>query len=203
MSSTNTTLTFNELLASPSETLLRTCEERVHKWNDDRGLSTTLSMELETAMLEEEVGEVFKATEPASLIHEMADCIFVMMGTDRKMQLHLEAVREKEGDVAGIEKALHLLKVKDMLGKAVSLAAAYTIARFHEFYGESAAVLTPAIFHHITIGALYLVCNANDLKPAVTNSEGKGVKGDAYISPIGAIKDFMDVVEEHYGLVRC
>lgn len=158
------------------------------QWNIDRGYAFKLVPELENDMLEEEKKEFFDAYElyiplknegkpetqdsrvdlAVDMIDALCDYTFVAVGTDTKSQmtsLDVETQIEISAIKNNAEKMMQVIGTLliDVVGAKVDL---------NKCYG--------------------FVVEANNLKPAKANADGKGTKGDKWVDPKHNIKDYLE-----------
>ncbi len=154
-------------------------------WNIIRGYSKKFNPELENAMLEEEKKEFFDAYEEykvtpktkeylelrldivTDMVDAVCDYLFVSVGLDTKTQLNTVPLEHQPLAIA----------LKNTVDKHISVMG---------------TLLMDVVGNKVDMNHCYtLVVEANNLKPAKENADGKGEKGDAWVDPKIKIKDYL------------
>jgi hypothetical protein len=161
--------------------------KQTRQWNINRGFTKKLDLQLESDMLEEEKEEFFDAYEQynglkdeplaidarldlaVDMVDAVCDYLFVSVGLDAKSQLNRLPDADTQGKVA-------LLKTNVDKNLAVM-----------------GALLIDVVGAKVDLNVCYgFVVEANNLKPAKSNADGKGVKGDEWVDPKHKIKDYLE-----------
>jgi hypothetical protein len=157
--------------------------KRIELWNKERGF-TTFNADVEVLMLSEEIAECTEATTLAHKLQEFADVLFVLRGTLFKFRMsHFQSFR-------AMEHAHETMKT----------IAAWVQCSLDDLESTIRPMLPPAVpFSEVVDATLELVTIANEAKPAKTKN-GKGIKGDNCVSPLGPIKAML---KDIYGVESC
>lgn len=163
-------------------------KERVYTWNRDRGL-TEYDPSLEIKMLTEELTEFWMAYDPAHIVQEYCDFLFVSYGTVFK--IGCKKYCSMPMLCAWYKDNIRLIDfisdtVEDMKERVENIIRDYT--------GKTCYFTINKIINK----ALGYVIEANEAKSAEKDSSGKVVKGDSYISPYSKIKETLDFYKETY-----
>ena len=158
------------------------------QWNIDRGYAFRLVPELENDMLEEEKKEFFDAYElytslknegkpetqdsrvdlAVDMIDALCDYTFVAVGTDTKSQM----------STLDVETQIKISAIKNNAEKMMQVIG---------------TLLIDVVGAKVDLNKCYeFVVEANNLKPAKANADGKGTKGDKWIDPKHNIKDYLE-----------
>lgn len=158
------------------------------QWNIDRGYAFKLVPELENDMLEEEKKEFFDAYElykslknegkpdtqdsrvdlAVDMIDALCDYTFVAVGTDTKSQM----------TTLDVETQVKISAIKNNAEKMMQVIG---------------TLLIDVVGAKVDLNKCYgFVVEANNLKPAKANADGKGTKGDKWIDPKHKIKDYIE-----------
>lgn len=158
------------------------------QWNIDRGYAFKLVPELENDMLEEEKKEFFDAYElykslknegkpdtqdsrvdlAVDMIDALCDYTFVAVGTDTKSQM----------TTLDVETQVKISAIKNNAEKMMQAIG---------------TLLIDVVGAKVDLNKCYgFVVEANNLKPAKANADGKGTKGDKWIDPKHKIKDYIE-----------
>ena len=158
------------------------------QWNIDRGYAFKLVPELENDMLEEEKKEFFDAYElyksikddckdetqdnrvdlAVDMIDALCDYTFVAVGTDTKSQM----------STLDVETQIKISAIKNNAEKMMQVIG---------------TLLIDVIGAKVDLNRCYgFVVEANNLKPAKANADGKGTKGDKWIDPKHKIKEYLE-----------
>lgn len=151
-------------------------DSRIITWNKDRGLLDQCDLNLELKMLQEELREFMLAEEPAHLVQELCDFVFVLNGTIAKFYSSPADISKNISTFpAAHEKFLVLMAwAKD------SLDYMYTV-----LWDRVKGV--PDGSYKALRKALDIVITCNEAKPT-TKRNGKVVKGKEYVSPLNLIR---------------
>lgn len=150
------------------------------QWNKERGL-TSLNLELENTMLEEEKKEFYddfdnfnnstpseeKIDALVGMVDALCDYTFVAIGTDSKVAKNTLSIQNKvivNALKSDIEKQLGLMEgiLRQLLGNVFDVDTCYNF-----------------------------VLEANNKKPNKQDPDGKNIKGDTWEDPKGEIKKYL------------
>lgn len=166
-------------------------KERVYAWNRDRGL-TEYDPSLEIKMLTEELTEFWMAYDPAHIVQEYCDFLFVSYGTVFK--IGCKKYCSMPMLCAWYKDSVRLIEfISDTIGDMEE--------RVHgiiQDYMSNVSYVSYSKSEHIMNKAFGYVIEANEAKSAEKDSSGKVVKGDSYISPYSKIKETLDFYKENY-----
>jgi hypothetical protein len=169
-------------------------KERIYTWNRDRGL-TKFNANLEIKLLSEECNEFYMACDPAHIVQEYCDFLFVSYGTEFKIGcITYDSMPKFEVWYSQCEDLFEFISVikNEMYRRVEGVIENYIGYSGYDFERD----LT--IPDEIINKALLYVIEANEAKSAEKDHSGKIVKGDKYISPYDRIKDTLDFYESKY-----
>jgi hypothetical protein len=146
-------------------------KNRIIKWNIDRGC-TAFDPKFELNLLVEEIKEFYKAETLAHKLQEYADVLFVWEGTKVKYYTN-DVYHIMDSFLRGYD---NWTKMQDWYYEIQhSMFLAFNRGNLQEYIDV----------------ALEAVITANEAKSSVKDVNGKVIKGDAYVSPLSVIEQYI------------
>lgn len=147
-------------------------EKRIVEWNKVRN-GLEFNPALEVRMLSEELAEFFEATNLPNMLKEMADIVFVCIGTEAK-------------DTNKFLKE-YMEQTLEMLEKFLEIGLENCIQNNHL-----------AAYSQVFEVCLCIVTEANEAKGLEKDAHGKVIKGAAYVNPESTIRAMLEEMRVGY-----